>query len=293
MLVGPDRARRRVEGDRHVRAGIDQRQAAGQRLTAARELILPRRIENDDLHPARQRRQRLHEIRHAHGLKRNIDVPLGISIDRNEVVLTLELQSEAGQIDEGDGVRPGGRELIDKFAKRFAQRRLIEVARAGDGEACGLQGIGDEAGVIGRRRQLRRLVFVVADHQGKPHLGGMTGAAKRRGENDGQCDQHDMSNVAHRSTPWKSRPRAKPDMQPINKPESCRAARRGPRDNTLFVRQGHEAPAPTETSPVVPPPSESDKWCRWRSCSRPLAVSASAVQPWTNGHSPSFSGLNA
>jgi hypothetical protein len=29
----------------------------------------------------------------------------------------------------------------------------------------------------------------------------MTGAAERRGENDGQCNQHDMSNVAHRSTP--------------------------------------------------------------------------------------------
>jgi hypothetical protein len=197
-------------------------------------------------------------------LKRNIDVPLGIGIDRNEVVLALELQSETGQIDEGDGVRPGGRELIDKFAKRFAQRRLIEVARAGDGEACGLQGIGDEACVIGRRRQLRRLVFVVADHQGKPHLGGMTGAAERGGENDGQCNQHDMSNVAHRSTPWKSRPRAKPDMQPINKPESCRAAAAVPetihclfgRDMRLRCRADRNKPCCSSTKRIgqmVPP----------------------------------------
>src|SRR5262249_53674669 len=129
--------------------------------------------------------------------------PLRIAIDRQEVVLTLELQSETGQVDEGDGVRSGGRELIDKFAKRITQRRLIEVARASDGEARGLQGVGDETGVIGRPRQLRGLVLVVADHQGKPHLGGMTGAAERRCENDGECNQHDVSNVAHHGTPWK------------------------------------------------------------------------------------------
>jgi hypothetical protein len=36
----------------------------------------------------------------------------------------------------------------------------------------------------------------------------MTGPARRGGENDGQHNQHDVSNIAHHGTPWKSQ--AKP-----------------------------------------------------------------------------------
>jgi hypothetical protein len=61
-LLRPDRARSGVERDRHAGRRIDQRETARQRLAALRERILPGRVENDDFHTGRQRRQRLSKI---------------------------------------------------------------------------------------------------------------------------------------------------------------------------------------------------------------------------------------
>ena len=180
LLVRCDRARRRVEGDRHAVHRIDERQTARQWLTAAREWVLPRRIKDDDLDPAGQRRERLGEIGDAHGLERHIDVALDVGVDRDEIIVPGELQSEAGEINQGDRVGSGSGDLAEKFAKCFAQRRLIQIARAGDGETRRLQCVGDKAGVIGRCRKLGRLIFVVADHQRKPRLRGIAGARRER-----------------------------------------------------------------------------------------------------------------
>jgi hypothetical protein len=96
LLVRRDRARRRVEGDRHAVHRIDERQSARQWLTAAREWVLSRRVEDNDLHPAGQRRERLGEIGDAHGLERHIDVALDVGVDRDEIIVLGELQSDAG-----------------------------------------------------------------------------------------------------------------------------------------------------------------------------------------------------
>ena len=149
LLVGSDRARRRIESDRHVAGRIDQREAARQRLPAARERILPRRIENDDLHAARKRRERLGEIGDPDRLQRHVDVALDVGVDRDEIILALELHAIAGEIDQRDRVRSRGGNLAEKFAKGFPQRGLIEVARAGDRESGGLQRVGDESGIVG------------------------------------------------------------------------------------------------------------------------------------------------
>src|SRR3984893_19022738 len=98
---------------------------------AAAERILSRGVENDDLDPARQRRQRLGKIRNPYRLERNVDVALDIGVDRNKIILAIELQTDAGEINQRDGIRPGGRHLADEFAERFPQRRLIEITRAG------------------------------------------------------------------------------------------------------------------------------------------------------------------
>ncbi len=148
-------------------------------MAAARERVLPRRIKHDDLHPARQRRQRLGEVRDTDGLQRHIDVALQLGIDRNKIIFAGELQADAGKINDGDRIRSGGVDLAEKLAKRFSQRGLIKILRAGDRESRGLQRTGDQAGIIGRCRQPGRLVLVVADHQRKAHLGGVAGALNK------------------------------------------------------------------------------------------------------------------
>ncbi len=116
-LILPDRAGRGVEGDRRALAGIDQSQAARERLPAARERILPRCIQNDDLHAAGQRGQRLHEVGDSDGLKRNVDVAGDVGVDRDEIILAGVLQTVTGKIDERDGVGSGRGDLADELAK--------------------------------------------------------------------------------------------------------------------------------------------------------------------------------
>jgi hypothetical protein len=94
-----------------------------------------RGIDNDDFHQTGQRRQRLRKIGHPHGLQRHVNVACQIGIDRHEITFTCELNAEAGEVDDGNRIRARGHHLTEKLAKRFSQRRLIEVARAGDGKS--------------------------------------------------------------------------------------------------------------------------------------------------------------
>jgi hypothetical protein len=43
-----------------------------------------------------------------------------IGIDRNEIIFASELHTEAGEINNRDRIRPGRRDLTEKFAKRFS-----------------------------------------------------------------------------------------------------------------------------------------------------------------------------
>jgi hypothetical protein len=52
-----------------------------------------------------------------------------------------------------------------QLADRTAQRILIEIARAGDIEACGAKRFGDQPGIVGGSRLSARLVFAVADDE--------------------------------------------------------------------------------------------------------------------------------
>ncbi len=64
-----------------------------------------------------------------HCLKRHIDIADKVGIDRHKVIFTRELRAEPGEINNGDGVGSGGGDLTEKFAKRFPQRCLIQIAR--------------------------------------------------------------------------------------------------------------------------------------------------------------------
>ena len=70
------------------------------------------------------------------------------------------------EIDECDGTRAGGLRLLDEIAQRAAQRILIEIARAGDVEARGLERLRDQPGVVGGSGKRAALIRRIADHQG-------------------------------------------------------------------------------------------------------------------------------
>ena len=87
-------------------------------------------------------------------MQRDIDIARQIGIDRHIVVLAGKLHTEACEINDSHRVGTRGRYLPEKFANRFTQRCLIEIARARHREACGGERIGYQAGIIGGRREL-------------------------------------------------------------------------------------------------------------------------------------------
>ena len=155
LLIGTDCTGRRIERHSHVRHGIDKCQSACERLATSGEGILSRCINNDD-RVARKRSQCLGEIGNPDGLQWNVGVSCQIGIDRDVIVFASVLHAVTGEINEGNCIRPGGRNLAKELAERFAQRRLIEVPRAGDGETCGLKRVGDQASIVGRSSQACR-----------------------------------------------------------------------------------------------------------------------------------------
>jgi len=156
-----------VEGDQHVRVGIDQRQATGERLVRLHEGIRPRCVEDDDVDLDRQGRKRLGEIGHPHRRDRHVGGIVYLGIDRHEVILAFELHAVAREIDEDDRIRPGRGDLGQEITIRAAQRFLVDVARADHIEAGRLQCLGDKAGIIGRRGKRARRIGGIADDEGK------------------------------------------------------------------------------------------------------------------------------
>jgi hypothetical protein len=170
-LIGRHGARGRVERDQHARIGLDQRQPSGQRRAGLGERIGPRHVEDHHAGLELQRRQRHRIVGQPQRFSGDIDVAGDFGVDRREIVLAFKLQSIAAKIDERDGLRSAGRCLVDKLPECPAQRFLVEIARPGHIEARGLQGLRDQARIVGRGRQGARLIVGIANHQCDASLG--------------------------------------------------------------------------------------------------------------------------
>ena len=138
-VVDADRARRGVEGDDRIGLGIDQRQTARERVALLRVGVGPRAIDHDDTGQTRRRRQRVREVGQFDRLDRRVAGARDARIDRREIIVAGILKGAAGEIDEGLHVGTSGIGLVEEVAQRFAHRLLVEVARAHDVEAGGLQ----------------------------------------------------------------------------------------------------------------------------------------------------------
>ena len=117
----------------------------------------------------------------------HIDVARQIGIHRHIVIFAGKLYAEAREVDDRNCVGTRGRYLPEKFSNGFAQRRLIEIARAGHRETCGSECIRYQAGIIGGRRKLGRFIFIISDDQCKTHFGGVTGALTQRQRKQERC----------------------------------------------------------------------------------------------------------
>ena len=190
-FVGGDRVGRGVEGDEFAIGRLNQGEAAGERRAGLGEGVDPRRVEHDDARFQRHFRQRLQIIVQPHRLQRHIGGAWNRRVDRREIVLAGILHAPPAQIDENDGVRPGGGGLVEEFAQAAAQAVLIEVGGAGHVEAGLLQCVGDQAGVIGGGGKRAGLVGRLADHQSdsrRPARRRLRGA-RRRADEKGAEDQ--------------------------------------------------------------------------------------------------------
>ncbi len=170
-FVADDRARRGVEGDELAGIGIDQREAAGERLTLAGIGIGPRRVDDQDARAPRLGGERVGEVGDPDRLHRRVGIAGELRVDGNEEIVALVLHAAAGEVDEGLHVGADRRRLVEEVAHRRAHRLRVEVARADDVEAGRLQGLGDQRGVVDRRGERLIAVGRFADHQGDARIG--------------------------------------------------------------------------------------------------------------------------
>ena len=146
-----------------MRIRLDQSEAACD--LSVDERLLPRRVQHDDAGLHRQRGELTDVVAGPQRLDRHIGIAVDRGIDRHEIVVAAQLQPVAGQIHHRDRVRPRGFGLVDEVAKTLAQRVAIEIAGADHVEAGRLQGLRDQAGIVGRGRQRRFRIGGIADHQ--------------------------------------------------------------------------------------------------------------------------------
>ena len=146
-----------------MRVRLDQRETACD--LAADERLLPRRVQHDYAGLQRQRGELADVVAGPQRLDRHVGIAVDRGIDRHEIVLARQLQPVTGQIHHRDRVRPRAFGFLDEVAKTLAQGVAIEVAGADHVEACRLQGLRDQTGIVGRGCQRRFRIGGIADHQ--------------------------------------------------------------------------------------------------------------------------------
>ena len=128
-----------IECDQHSLLGLDQCKTAGKRLARACERIGACGIEHHDRLLQTERGKRTRIVGNAHSLDGDIRIACDLCINRYKIILALELQAIAAEINEGDSFGPRALRLLEKVAHRAAQRILIKVACADDVKAGRLQ----------------------------------------------------------------------------------------------------------------------------------------------------------
>ena len=98
-------------------------------------------------------------------MDRHVRVPSELRIDGNEVVIALELQRVARQVDERDPVRSELAGFGQEVAKGAADGVAAEIPCARHVEAGGGQCLRHEPRVVGRRRVFAPSVGAVTDDQ--------------------------------------------------------------------------------------------------------------------------------
>ena len=163
-----------------VRRRVDKREAAGKGRSGLGKRMLAACVEHQDRGLEVEGIERPRIVGEANRLGRHVEIAGNRCIDRHEVVLTLELQAVAAQIDECDRVGSGGRGFLEEVLEGPPQRFLVEIAGTDHVEAGSLQGLGNKTGVVGRGRQLARLVAGIADDQRDALLVGLLRQGRRR-----------------------------------------------------------------------------------------------------------------
>ena len=197
-LGGRNGAWRGVESNEHVRFGVGERQATGQWRTGLRERRVPRRVKDDQARLEGKPGKPLCIIGNAQRFDGHILRRRDLRVHGHEIVFAIELQAITSEIDESHGVRPGGLRLVEKVPECRAQGFAIEVTRAAHVEAGRLEGLGDEARVIGRGGKLARLIGCVANHKVmRFSVSAIDGDVKASKKDEGQASEMQFERGFH------------------------------------------------------------------------------------------------
>ena len=179
-----------VEADQRAGFRLDNLKPGGEGLALLAEGAVIGEVEHDDARFGRQAAECAQQVGHAHRIERDIRVALDSRAHGHQIVFTIDLQTVAAEIDGCDRIRAGSGNLVEELPVGGPQSVLIEVAGAGHVEIGGAQGLGHEAGIVGRRGQRRTLIAIIADHEGKPclrALGARWQACRRESRKQGEA----------------------------------------------------------------------------------------------------------
>ncbi len=205
LRIGGDSARRSVEGDQAPLFGIDERQARRDMLRSGNRGILIGGIEHDDASAKRKRCQRAGEIGKPERLDRDIGFTRQGRIDRHIVIITIELQSVAGEVDEHDRIRPRSPGLGEKVAEGASDVVRPEIAGAGHVEPRSRQCLRHEPGIVGGRWKSAPRIGSIADHQSQARLLLLLGDGWTEGRGGAAEKDRDRDNLSDQSAHFSSR----------------------------------------------------------------------------------------
>ena len=177
LSPGPGRG---VEGHDRTGVRLDDRQSRRKALNLLAERAGVGDVQKDHASASRRTGQGTDQVGQANSVEADVRVAGNGRAGRDEVILAVELQAIAREIDDAHRAGAGCRHLGEKLSIGGAQRILIEVARAGHVELRRLQGVRHKRGVIGGGRERRAFVGVGPDDKSEARLALLRGRGGER-----------------------------------------------------------------------------------------------------------------
>ena len=182
VAVDRDTVRCRRGGDHQALRRLHDAETLGKRVASGlSEIMLPRRIKDDDARMRRERGQFADQVTEPEGFRGDVGVGGDIRVDRQQEIVAVMLHTKTREVEDNVGTRAALCDFVQEVTERLTKIVRAQILKLGNVVTGRAQGLRDEPRIGGRCWQRADMFVVgVGDDESNTGLSGRVGYRKEK-----------------------------------------------------------------------------------------------------------------